>query len=550
MNSTLILVIGVVWLAFGYFFYGKFLEKQIRPNDKNKTPAVINRDKGDYSPSKKPLLFGHHFASIAGAGPIIGPILAVSYFGWLPVALWITLGSVLIGGVHDYVVLMASVRNKAKGISVLAKNFINQRAGWVFGFMIWLTLVLIITVFSVSTADSVIEKPELVIPITAITIIAIILGVGVEKFKFDYKKATLIGIFFVFFSIWLGYKFPLKLPIENPIILKNVWVTIIILYTGVASVLPVWLILRPRDYISSIQLFLILALGFVGILIVRPEISAPMIIKNSPLMLWPFMFIIVACGAVSGFHSLVSSGTTSKQLAKESDGKAIAYGSMILEGFLALLVLIVVISGIGWSGEKISGIDLSKGWIVVFSTGFGNIVSSIGIPFLNFGIVSLLGALMINQFILTSVDSSARLGRYVISESLIPKLKNKFVASFLTLIFAWILAITNSYETLWRLFGSSNQLIAAISLVSIASYLVAKNKKVWYVVMPMIFVLLTTISALLFLVFRKGGFFYEQNWLLCIISLVLVIFGLIVAVEGFFAIRNQKHKKWRCRKFL
>src|SRR3989338_6840746 len=291
MNSALLIIIILLWFFLGYKIYWRFLEKQIKPNDKNKTPALTNKNKIDFSPANKPFLIGHHFESIAGAGPIIGPILAISYFGWLAVVLWISIGAVFIGAMHDYVTLMASVKNKAKGVSNIAKDFLGSKSGWVFGAMIWITLVLIITVFSVSTAESIIYKSELIIPI--------------------------IAIILVFVFIWIGNKYPINLGIENPVLLKNIWISIIILYAGIASVAPVWLLLRPRDYLSSIQLFLLMILGFIGILLVHPKISAPLYISgNFPL--WPILFITVACGAVSGFHGLVSSGITSKQLSKES----------------------------------------------------------------------------------------------------------------------------------------------------------------------------------------------------------------------------------------
>ena len=286
---------------------------------------------------------------------------------------------------------------------------------------------------------------------------------------------------------------------------------------------------------------LILGLGFLGVLIVRPVMNAPTYISGSAFPLWPILFITVACGAISGFHGLVSSGTTSKQLAKESHGKSIGYGSMLMEGGLAILVTIVAAAGLKWGlGEGGFQLALEKGWIVLFSSGFGNIVGGIGIPFITVGIAALLGAFMVNQFILTSVDTSARLGRFVISENLFPKFKNRFLTTLITLIPAWLLAVTNSYETLWKLFGSSNQLIASISLIAVTAFFISTRKKVKFIIIPAIFVLVTTLTALLYLTFGAGGYLATSNYLLTIVSLVMFVLGLFVAYEGFKVIRKRQ----------
>ncbi len=539
MNSIWIVIVIGLWFFLGYRFYGKFIEKQIKISDKNKTPAVKQRDDVDFSPAKKPFLIGHHFASIAGAGPIIGPILAISYFGWLPVILWIAIGSVFIGAMHDFVSLIASVRNKAQSVSSIAKKSLNSKAGMLFAGMILITLILIITVFSVSTAESIIYKTDLIIPLLTVTILSLVLGFGVEKFKWNYKLSTIIAIILIFLSVWIGVTYPINLSFINEILLKNILITIILLYAGIASIVPVWLLLRPRDYLSAIQMSIILLLGIISILIIRPEINAPSYISNPIFPLWPILFITVACGAISGFHGLVASGTTSKQLSKESHGKSIGYGAMIMEAVLATLVTIVVIAGLKWGSAPGSfAFELNKGWIVLFSSGFGNIVGSVGIPLITISVAGLLGAFMVNQFILTSVDTSTRLSRFIISESLIPKLKNKILITLLILIPAWILAVTNSYDTLWKLFGSSNQLIASITLIAIASFFLSKKIKVKFIVIPALFVLVTTMSALLYLTFSSQGYFFNGNYILTIISLAMFALGIMVAREGFLQLRK------------
>jgi len=539
MNSVWILLIALVWLIVGYRFYGRFIEKRLKINDKNKTPASSQKEGVDFSASKRTFLLGHHFASIAGAGPIIGPILAISYFGWVPVIVWVLLGAVLIGAMHDYTSLIASVRNKAKSVSVIAKQYLNSRAGWVFGLMIWLTLILIITVFSASAAESIIEKPDLVIPLLVITILAIILGLGVKKYNWNYKIASLIAIILIFFSVWVGNLVPINLPTDNPLLLRNIWITIIFIYAFAASVAPVWILLRPRDYLSAIQMSVILGLGILAFLIARPVINAPGYISGGIFPIWPILFITVACGAISGFHGLVSSGTTSKQLAKESHGRAIGYGGMLLEATLAVFVTLVAISGLSWgSGPGSFQETLGKGWIVLFSTGFGNVVGNI-IPVISVSVAALLGAFMVNQFILTSVDTSTRLGRFIISENLVPKFKNRFLTTIITLVPAWIIAITNSYETLWRLFGTSNQLIASITLIGISAFFISKKVKVKFIIIPAMFVLITTLSALIYLTFRTGGYIGNGNYLLAGISLLMFALGIFVAKEGVDVLRKR-----------
>ncbi len=541
MNSVIILFVAGLWLFLGYRFYGRFIERRLKVSDKNKTPSAKSKDSVDFSPAKKPLLIGHHFEAIAGAGPIIGPILAIGYFGWLPVILWISLGSVLIGAMHDYTSLIASVRNKAQGVSNIAKKTLSTRAGTLFGVMILVTLILIITVFSVSTAESIANKTELIILLVTINVVAVFFGYFTEKLKWDYKILTIISLIIISFSVWVGISFPFDLSFLSPVLLRNLLITLIMIYAGIASIVPVWILLRPRDFLSSIHLFLLLLLGIIGILIVHPEVNAPAYISGSGLPFWPILFVTVACGAISGFHGLVASGTTSKQLAKESHGRAVGYGGMLLEAMLAIFVTIVVIAGLGWgTGALTFQTELEKGWISLFSSGYGNILSKIGIPFLTFGIASILGAAMVNQFILTTVDSSARLGRFIISESLITKLKKKkILVTFLILIPAWLLAVTNTYEGLWRLFGSSNQLIASITMIAVSAFFIEKKTNVKFIVIPAFFILVTTLSALLYLTFRLGGYWSEGNFVLAGISMLMFALGAFVAWEGLKILKNK-----------
>ncbi len=541
VNAALIAIAGILFLIGNYFLYGKYIEKKIKPTNK-KTPAVLNKGKIDYYPSNKFFLFGHHFASIAGAGPIIGPILAVSYFGWALTSLWIIIGTIFIGAVHDYLSLMISVRNKAKGISKITEKSLSSKTGKIFAFMIWIALTLIIAVFSVSAADSIIAQPMLVIPVLAISIIAFILGIAVYKFKTNPWISSIVALIVAFFFMYVGYLFPVSLPFSEAIS-KFIWITILITYGGIASLIPVWIFLQPRDYLSSIQLILFLLLGFVSLLIVRPVINAPMYVAGN-LPLWPILFITVACGAVSGFHSLVSSGTTSKQLAKEQHGRFIGYGGMIAEAILALLVVLFVAS-LNWDTGHLNFLgSLDQGWVIAFGNGFGSIVSKIGVPFLSFGLASLIGAFLVNQFILTSLDTSSRISRMLITENIKHKIcQNKLVAVIIALIPAYVLAVTNAYADLWRMFGTSNQLIAAIGLITISAYFVQKKKSIKFLVIPTVFMMLTTISALFYSLFSKTGFIAEGNWVLSIFAGALVVLALIISWEGFQVVKRKKKFK-------
>ncbi len=540
MNAAIIALVGIIFLIANYFLYGRFIEKKIKPTNK-KTPAFINKDKTDFYPANKFFLFGHHFASIAGAGPIIGPILAVSYFGWLAVSLWIILGTVFIGAVHDYLSLMLSVKNKGEGIARISGESINKRSGKVFAIMIYLTLMLIVTVFSASAADSIIAQPSLVIPIIAISVIAVILGLAVYKFKKNVLISSLIALAFAFFFMWVGYKVPVILPFSLGI-QRVFWITILIGYGAIASLIPVWIFLQPRDYLSAIQLILFLGLGFVSIFIVQPDVNIPLIIKgNFPM--WPILFITVACGAVSGFHSLVASGTTSKQLASERHGKFIGYGGMVAEGLLALLVLLFV-GSLAWNSGSLNFIDsLNQGWVMAFGNAVGNVVSRLNISFLTFAIASLIGVFMVNQFIMTSLDTSTRISRLVIADTFNKKIfKNKLFGVLITVIPALILAVTNSYATIWRLFGTANQLIAAIALITISAYFVEHKKHIKFLIIPTAFMMVTTIGALLYGLFNKAGYIFTGNWVLAIVSLVLIVLAVIVSYEGVKVVKEYRKR--------
>jgi len=534
MNSLTLLVIALVWFAFGYFVYSKYLEKRIvRPNNKNKTPAYTVKNNIDYKPTKSLFLFGHHFASIAGAGPIIGPILAVSYFGWFFVALWILIGSVIIGAVHDYFSLVLSVRHKGEGMARLSERLSGKTEFYLFSFLLWCSLMLIVTAFSVSAAQSFIQVPQLVIPVFGMMVTSIFLGIIIYKFKAGKLISTLVAIILLVLFVYLGMKYPITLPFSAHAS-QLIWIAVLFVYCIAASVSPVWLLLQPRGYISLIGLFSFLALGLASIVVARPEINAVAIIPSSlwSVPLWPILFITIACGAVSGFHALVSSGTTSKEISKETDMRPIGFGGMIAEGLVAIVVLIFVSAGLRWTGLQAGNIEvfnevLNSGWIFAFGKGFANIVHS-AFPFFNVTVLLILGSLVVNMFITTSLDAATRIGRMVSSEALPKKswLNNNFILTVLILVPAFILAVTNSYSDLWRMFGSSNQLIAAIVLFLISIKLTSTNEPRRYTLIPGLFMMVTTIAALLYGLFNDKGYFFNGNILLMIVSFLLIVFAL------------------------
>lgn len=558
MTTLIVSALVFTWFVLGYRIYGRFIEKTlVKPDNSRQPPSHSRCDGMDFSPAKPVFLWGHHFASIAGAGPIIGPILAVSYFGWGLTTLWITLGSVFFGAVHDYLSLMLSVRNQGKGISEIAGKAIGRRTRLIFALLLWLTLVFIIAVFASSAARALVVKPELVIPTAGVCLIAILLGIAVYRYKINTVLSSVAAIAATYFLIWLGYHLPLSLPGSIGEMHVHIVLVISILFTycAIASLLPVWLLLQPRDFLSAAQLFIILFLGIIALFIVHPDFNAPFYSGNlfsGEMPIWPILFITVACGAISGFHTMVATGTTSKQLDRETDGKLVGYGGMIMEGVLAFLVVMVVSAGLYW-GFAPQGLSeqasllyfhtaMQDSWIVAFGSGFGNIVSQLNLPFITPAVAALLGAVMVKTFIITSLDTSTRLGRFVFVETIaghIPVLKNKLISTAVLLVPSYFLAVTNSYATIWKLFGSSNQLIAAIALIVISAYLTGIKRPAIYTLVPAVFMSLTTLASLAWGTFNPHSGYFSvkgQEVELGIISLVLIFFSLIVLVDGIRAI--------------
>lgn len=532
MNAAIIILFGIIWFIFAYFWWGNVIKnKVLQSNDNNEVPSIKYKDNKDYVPTNPVILFGHHFSSIAGAGPIVGPILAFAWFGWLPALIWILVGSVFMGAVHDYTSLLISVRNRGISIVEITENAISKKARTIFAIFVWLTLVLVQAIFADLTARTLTEKPEIALPTISVIFIAIIFGWAVYRKGLNLFIATISALSLLILSIYLGNQFPI-------IASYDIWLILTFAYTMIAAILPVWVLLQPRDYISVYILLIGMAIGMIGVLVLQPEINAPAYLgfSSNKGPLFPILFITVACGAISGFHSLVSSGTSAKQLRKESDGKKVAFGGMLTEGALAMLVIAMVSSVLIWNpnpaeGEFIFQNLLQKSANIVFGTALGLSVQSIGIP-LSIGIQ--FGVLMLNAFILTTLDTSARLNRYILQETTGGKLggifKNRYVATFLSLLAAYLLIALGGYKILWPLFGASNQLIATLALFVISTYLFGIKAPKLYTLIPAIFMLFVTEIALFYQIFWE--FAPNNNWILLTIASILFILGLMIVYES------------------
>ncbi len=517
MNSAYILLITLFAFILAYKFYAGFLSRLAGISNDKPTPAHKKYDGVDYVPAKHwMILFGHHFSSIAGAGPIVGPILVCIWWGWLPAVVWAVLGSIFIGGVHDFLSLSISVREGGVSVGKVAENLISKRAGYVFLVFVWLSLVLVVSVFALVCARTFLEKPEIVFPSLGIIPVALVIGFLIYRLNMNLGLATVIGLGCLALFIFLGRFFPLDLS-------KNTWITILFIYAFFASIIPVNLLLQPRDYLSSFLLWVGLIAMALGVFTSPKTIAYPAVkafSSSSGGLLFPMMFITMACGAISGFHSLVSGGTTSKQLSKESDAKRIGYMGMLLEGVLAVLVVLCVLNGmqaLGLSPKNVS----SKEAIKLFSEGFGSLTFS----FLK-GWGSFLAIVILNSFILTTLDTATRITRYATQELF--GIKSKVLSTFIVLAVAFILILSGSWTKLWQVFGASNQLLASLTLFVISLWLLSRKKKYLYAFIPGLIMLFVSLSALAVKLF---GFWNKQNYFLFSLSVILCGLGMSMFIE-------------------
>ncbi len=558
MLTIVILVFACLFFYFvGYRFYASQLDRElIQPEAKRETPAIKQNDGVDYVPSKPLVLFGHNFASIAGAGPVIGPIIAMHHFGWAITLVWIMLGSVFIGAVHDYLTLMVSVRNRGSSIADIAESTMGIRAKAVFAIFLILAMLLVIAVFGVVAAKTLIAQPEMVFPTFAIIPVSMILGWCIYKKNFSLKIASTVAVLVVMINIYIGFKMPLPLPEEGVLGFSPLlfWFVVLMLYAGVASIFPVQMLLQPRDYLSTFILFGSMSLGIIALMWIAPGMNTPvwrggMSDVQGPV--WPMLFVLVACGAVSGFHSLVAGGTTSKQLTNETQGKAIAYGGMLTEGVVAVVTVLMVAGGLYWIAPEGGGVDMARlgfretlqsgGWILAFGNGYGNVVHQM-LPVMSFTIASMIAVLALNTFVLTTLDTAVRITRFLVQESLgkqVPAFRNKYAVTVLVVFVAYLIGATDGWQKIWPIFGATNQLIAAVALFVVATWLMAVKRPTQYVLYPALFMVVTTIAAL---GWQAHQFFTapEPNVFLGTVAVVLIGLAVFVGYEAMQSLRGRR----------
>ena len=562
MSSIVLLLIGLLVFYLGFRFYSKFIGNRIFKihEDDQIMPSKALEDGIDYVPTKKHILFGHHFTSIAGAAPIVGPCVA-AYWGWLPALLWILLGTIFMGAVHDFGALVTSVKEKGRSIADIASNTISKRTRLMFLSFVILLIWLILAVFAMVIADLFVAIPSSVIPINIEIIIAIIMGFLIYKKKIDILIPSLFALALLYFFVWVGTKVPIDLTTTMAVQdVKNLWIIMLFIYSAIASLLPVWTLLQPRDFINSHQLFVGLGLLFLGIFISQPVVDAPAIRSLSePDVpgIFPLLFVTIACGAISGFHGLVASGTSSKQLEKLSDARVVGYGGMIGEGALALASTISAVAGIAlvtnsnlpavgpvtdlnWNVYYDTWAHASENKAAAFVLGGGALIQTLGIPTI---VANTLMAVLVISFAATTLDTATRIQRFILNEfgiaTGVRALSNRYTATIVAIIPAILLAFWNVVEpdtgtmrqagwVLWPIFGASNQMLAGLTLMVLTLYYWQKKRPILPLLIPMFFVMGIAITALVVNAIQ----FYGQNSIL--FGLTIILLGLIIwmAYEG------------------
>ncbi len=546
MDTLLLMLVCGGGFIVAYNTYGRFLARRIfRLDPDAKVPSHELNDGVDYVPAKKGVIFGHHFTSIAGTGPIVGPAIGIIW-GWLPAILWVMFGSILMGAVHDFGALVVSMRNDGKSLSEIAAKYINGRVRFIFFAIVFLSLLIVIAIFGVVIAVVFKRFPSAVFPVWLQIPIAVGLGSAVYKGKFRLIPATVVAVFAMYVCVLLGSRYPIEMGSFLGIPPMGMWVIVLLIYAWIASTLPVTTLLQPRDYINAWQLFIAMGLIVAGTVVAsvsgKLPLVAPMINNAVPAdapPIWPFMFVIIACGAISGFHSLVASGTSCKQVSREPDCLFVGYGSMLLEGMLAVLVIICVGAGVGMALKSEGGTILqgSAAWehfygvwigsrglsdkIAPVVVGASNIMAALGLP-------EVVGVTVMGVFIAsfagTTLDTSVRIQRYVVSELLTDlragPLANKWVSTTIAVLTAAGLAFATGTDgtgamTLWPMFGTANQLLAALALLVVTIYLR-----------------------------RKGGFKFIVTGIPCVLMLTMTSWAMVLNEKTFLAQAREDGSKW------
>ena len=569
MPAILIAAVVAVIFLLGYRFYGKYLAEQVYVLDDSRlTPAHTMMDGVDFVPTHKHVLVGHHFTSVAGAAPIVGPAVGI-FWGWGPALAWVVLGTVFAAGVHDFGSIVVSMRNRAQNIGTLTRTVINERSRVLFLLIIFFLLTLVNAVFAVVIGNLFVANPGAVIPIFVEIPVAIYIGQYIYRRKTSALVPSLIGVGILYVLIVVGQRFPITAVADLSVQLgfqpRTLWVVIMFVYAFIASRIPVWVLLQPRDYINSHQLFIALGVIFLGVAVGFDRMVAPVLNTNLPEgspNFFPFLFVTIACGAISGFHSLVSSGTTSKQIDKETDAKYVGYAGSVGEGALAVGSILaagagIAIVGLDWSERYETFGTASGGAVGNFVNGVAGFASNLGVPV---DIGRVFAAVVVISFAATTMDTGVRLQRYIIAElgSLIPAKAgpvgsavrkvggNVTLATAAAVVIPFALAVAPArgestagfaFGDLWRIFGTTNQLTAGLALAVIATYVARQGRNPIAQLVPLAFLLVMTTWALFL---QVGDLFRAGDWLLGPLSSFILVLALWLIYEAVTSIRAAR----------
>ena len=552
-------VVGVLFFL-GYRYYSTYLAKRVYALDPAfLTPAHEFNDGNDFVPTNKHVLFGHHFTSVAGAAPIVGPAIAV-FWGWGPALVWIVLGTIFAAGVHDFGALVVSVRHKAKSIGTLAGSVINARARMLFLAIIFFLLTLVNAVFAVVIGNLFVANPGAVIPILVEIPLAMAIGQYIYRTRSSALIPSIVGVIALYALILVGNQFPISLDglaealgVEQT---RNVWVVLLFAYTWVASRIPVWMLLQPRDYINSHQLFIALGVIALGVIIGMNTIVAPVVndVPEGSPSFFPFLFITIACGAISGFHSLVSSGTTSKQLDKDTDARYVGYMGAVGEGSLATGAVLAVTAGVAasradWDALYPDFATASGGAVGNFVNGVAVFANNIGIPL---DLATIFAAVVVISFAATTMDTGVRLQRYVVQEigevtHITPLARNLTLATTIAVLIPLGMALIPgggpagyTFGVLWQLFGTTNQLTAALALSVIAVWVTRSGRNPTAILVPLVFLLGMTTWALLV---NLRNFVRDDQWVLAPLDALIFVLAMWLVVEAGLALRTALRER-------
>ncbi|MFO8045012.1 MAG: carbon starvation protein A [Halomonas sp.] len=550
MSAIVLLVLGLAAMAAGYFVYSKFIAEKIYRLDPDfKTPAHEFEDGVDFVPTNRFVLWGHHFTSVAGAAPIVGPAIAVIW-GWLPAFLWVVFGTIFFAGIHDFGAIWASVRNKAKSVGALTGDVVGKRARSIFMIVIFLVLLMVNAVFAVVIAGLMMNFSSAVVPVWGAILVALVIGQLIYRRLLSLPMVSIVGVICLYALIGIGPSVPIQMPAEVAGFSGNaVWILILFGYAAIASLLPVWVLLQPRDYINGLQLFIGLIILYGAIVLMNPTLVAPAFNDNVPAgtpSLLPLLFVTIACGAISGFHGLVSSGTTSKQLDKETDARFVGYFGAVGEGMLALAAILAATAGFATFGDwEAMYSAFGQGGVNAFVEGGAYIIhNGIGLPE---GTAATLLTVMAALFAGTTMDTGLRLQRYIFQEwgeiYHQPWMKKPAIATLLAVGSCLLLAFGaggadgSGGLIIWPLFGTTNQLLAGLTLLVITVMLVRLRRPMWFTLVPLVFLLVMTIAALLI---QLRSFYEQGNMFLLVLDIVVLVAAILVAMECASALKRSR----------